>query len=338
MGSFSKLLLLPSIVGISLGLYVIRRLIDFVSFHFIIPPEQLRDYRRPGPKPTYALITGANGGIGYGIALALLKQGFGVILLGRNAAKLDAAALQLRDTVKLADQALVKTIVLDPQTASSAEMDDKICKTILGQGLRVTILVNNVGTAPIAYPPYRELATYSTTDIDDTININTRFMAHLTNRMLPVLIQEEGRASGHRSLILNLTSGAKVGVPLQIMYSSTKAFNSAFSIGLSRELEIKKETRHIDVLAIEAGDVRSQGNIAGLTEGAPDSENYGRYIVERTDGAVRRGLREMTPYWRHHLNFMMLSIIPERVVSLSIRDIMLMKRDAMNLAMKPKDF
>lgn len=122
------------------------------------------------------------------------------------------------------------------------------------------------------------------------------------------------------------------------MYSSTKAFNSAFSIGLSRELEIKKETRHIDVLAIEAGDVRSQGNIAWLTEGAPDSESYGRYIVERTDGAVKRRLREMTPYWRHHLNFMILSIIPERVVSLSIRDIMLMKRDAMNLEMKPKGF
>lgn len=35
--------------------------------------------------------------------------------------------------------------------------------------------------------------------------------------------------------------------------------------------------------------VKSQGNVAGLTEGAPDSESYGRYIQERTDGAVGGG-------------------------------------------------
>lgn len=58
--------------------------------------------------------------------------------------------------------------------------------------------------------------------------------------------------------------------------------------------------------------------------------------MERTDGAIRRGLREMTPYWRHHLNFMILSIVPERVISLSTRDNMLMKREAMNLAISQR--
>lgn len=291
----------------------------------------------------YALITGGNGGIGYGIALSLVKNGFGVILLGRNGSKLSTAAKELRKEVRLpvgasaADQdTYVKTIVLDPQTATPEQISAKINQEIIIQGLRVTILVNNVGTVPIAYPPYRDLATYSSDDLDNTINLNSRFMAHLTTQFVPLLTNNKQPGTERRSLILNISSGADVGLPYQVLYASTKAFVTSFSKGLSRELQSSEKTKHVDVLAVIAGDVKSQGNIAGLLRDTPDSETYGRLIVERTDKAIKRRWRQMTPYWSHHLNFIILSILPDTMVSSGILDIMLKKKIAMNEAMKPK--
>jgi 17beta-estradiol 17-dehydrogenase / very-long-chain 3-oxoacyl-CoA reductase len=354
---FFTLLHVFGCIGIVLALYIIFKAFDFVLFHFAIPLRPLEKYRRPGHEPTYALITGGNGGIGYGIALALVQHGFGVILLGRNGAKLDAAAEQLRHAfvpspLKEADSTArtasprrdeyVKTIVLDPQTASPAEIRQQVQESIVKRGLRVSMLVNNVGSAPVAYPPYRELITYSPDDVDRTIDLNIRFMAHLTTQMLPVLAGEyediTTSAKGtNRSLILNLSSGAIVGLPYQIIYASTKAFNSVFSVGLSRELEASRKLKHIDVLAILAGDVKSQGNTVGLNKGSPDSETYGRCIIERVDGAIKRGLREMTPFWLHHLNFVLLTMTPQWLVDKTLLNIMSMKMDLTNKATKFKD-
>jgi 17beta-estradiol 17-dehydrogenase / very-long-chain 3-oxoacyl-CoA reductase len=333
-----------ALIGTFLVFYVVACSLDFIVFHFTSTSKPLQLYRRPYPEHTYALITGGNGGIGYGIALALVKNGFGVILLGRNGAKLAAAAERLRDALVLPNSVqaqrdeYVKTMVLDPQTATPEEIEESVHEAIINKGLRVSILVNNVGSAPIAYPPYRGLSTYSAKDIDNTINLNARFMAHLTTRMLPVLqaarVHED---PSRRSLILNLSSGANIGLPYQVMYSSTKAFNSAFSVGLSRDLKADPNFSHVDVLGITAGDVESQNNIAGLTKGSPDSEAYGTYIVEKVDGAIRRGLMEMTPYWPHHLDFVLLSVTPLFLVNKGILDIMVKKRDAMNEVMKPKN-
>lgn len=330
---------------------VFGSLANLFLFHLIIPSAPLKKYKRLDTKATYALITGGNGGIGYGVALSLVKHGFGVILLGRNAIKLDQAAKSLREALvipagaALADRdAFVRTMVLDPRTASGEEIRDTIRQEITHHGLNVSILVNNVGSAPIANPPFRNLSTYSSTDINSTIDLNARFMAHLTAQMLPVLAQAhlQGTSGSEleskgRSLILNLSSGAKIGLPYQVMYASTKAFNYAFSVGLSRELKADPEMDHIDVLAVVAGDVKSQGNIAGLTKGSPDSESYGEYIVEKTDGAIRRGWKEMCPYWLHHLNFIALSVTPETLVDKGILDIMSKKKVVMNEVMTSKE-
>ncbi|KAJ2988211.1 hypothetical protein NUW58_g4098 [Xylaria curta] len=354
--SFLTLLQIFAFFGILPFLYILYSAVDFVLFHFTPPSKPLKKYRRPGPQPTYALITGGNGGIGYGIALALVQRGFGVILLGRNAAKLDAAADQLRDALILAPtnevdtgmevsvarrEQYVITVVLDPQRATPAEIRQCVQEAIVDRGLRISILVNNVGSVPISYPPYRELVTYSDDEIDHTINLNARFMAHLTARMLPVLCAEHESLSpsikeGKRSLILDLSSGATIGIPYQTVYSSTKGFNSVFSISLSRELQASQRSSHIDVLSIKAGDVRSQGNAIGLLKGSPDSETYGRCIVERVDGAIKRGLKEITPFWLHHINFTLTTIMPRRLVDKNVLDIISTKKDVVNNATKPK--
>jgi 17beta-estradiol 17-dehydrogenase / very-long-chain 3-oxoacyl-CoA reductase len=334
-----------TLIGSVLLLYMLYCTVDFFLFHLITPPNPLHHYLRPG-HITYALITGGNGGIGYGIALSLLQHGFGVILLGRNSAKLDTAAEELMAILESSGLSLservacVRTIVLDPYSATAEEIESCVLDSIVRKGIQVSILVNNVGSAPIAYPPYRELYTYSAEDIEGTIRLNAIFMAHLTVQMIPVLskVRSAGSSAKERgSLILNLSSGAKIGLPYQVLYASTKGFNHAFSLGLSRELELNPKTKHIKVLSILAGDVLSQGNIAGLTKGSPDWKTYGRLVVEKADAAIRRGWREMSPFWRHHLDFIILSFTPDRVLTKGLWDIMCRKKGLMNEATRAKD-
>ncbi|KUI72412.1 Very-long-chain 3-oxoacyl-CoA reductase 1 [Cytospora mali] len=357
-GIQSTILYISAFIGGFILVSTLEHVRQFAIFHFSTPSKPLQKYRRSGNEPTYALITGGNGGIGYGIALSLVQHGFGVILLGRNGERLSAAATSLREAIALstAEDAArgmvmssadrdryVKTIILDPQTATPDQIADSVRESIVKPNLDVSILVNNVGSVPIAHPPYRELVTYTAADIDNVINLNARFMAHLTINMLPILGRMPAQRPlnialnrGRPSLILNVSSGAKIGLPYQIMYSSTKAFTSAFSVGLSRELKTSSESNHIDVLAIVAGDVESQSNIAGLLKWSPNSETYGRYIVEKTDAAIVRGLKEMEPYWLHRLNSVSLGFTPERFVDKGTLDIMMMKMKAMNEATKPK--
>lgn len=343
-----------ALIGILAVLYTVERAFDFVFFHFATPREALQGYKRRGPKPTYALITGASAGIGFGIAKALVKQGFGVIILGHKADELAEAAIALRGAVVLPDDAdptkipvdeYVKTIVMDAITATPEEMEEKLRTTIVEPGLRVSILVNNVGSMPITLPPFRELATYSPDDIDKTIAMNARFPARLTTLMLPIIIHRgsgidaEGISFGthRRSLILNISSGGMTGLPYLLLYGATKAFNWSFSRGLAREMEGNPSTSHVDVLGIIPGDVRSQGNIFGVSKWAPDSEKYGQRIVERTDGAIARGWREMQPYWLHHLEAIAQNFISEKTMLREALKVVRFKRDHWEAQQKSKD-
>lgn len=338
-------------IGTVVCLFVAERAVDFLLFHFSTPAKPLESYRRRGPDPAYALITGASAGIGYGTAQALVKNGFGVILLGHKADELAEAAEKLAAQVPPqysagADaRAFVKTIVMDAQTATPQEIEDALRATIVDAGLRVSVLVNNVGSCPVALPAWRELATYSPGDIDAVIDLNTRFMARLTALMVPVLAHNgsgtdaQGKSFGthRRSLIINLSSAGNVGLPWMVMYGATKAFNLAFSRGLARELEMSTETKHIDCLCVVPGDVRSQGNCLGASKGSPDSDTYGAYIVNRVDGAVRRGWRDVSPYWLHHIQLALVDLIPESHRTKGVVDLMKQKKTAWDEVDKSKD-
>jgi 17beta-estradiol 17-dehydrogenase / very-long-chain 3-oxoacyl-CoA reductase len=71
--------------GVLTLLYTAFSIFRFLTFHLIKPSHPLQAYKRAGDEPAYALITGSSAGIGLGIAQALVKEGFAVILLGHLA-------------------------------------------------------------------------------------------------------------------------------------------------------------------------------------------------------------------------------------------------------------
>jgi len=322
-------------VGTLMALRLLFSAYHFVTFHFFRPSigDQLTKYKR-ADGVAYALISGSSAGIGLGIARALVQNGFGVILLGHLEDELTDAAKTLVAECPAAAAGRVRTIVLNCQTASPEEISTAV-KSV--SSLPISILVNNVGSATCAAPPsLRPLATLSAAEIDAFVNLNARFMARLTNKMLPLLTASADVQKQERSLVLNLSSVGRHGLPWIVMYGATKAFDYAFSLGLASELEADPATAHIDCLAVVPGEVRSQSN-AGATFAAPTADDFGRMVVASVDGAVRRGWREIRPDWRHEL----MAAMTERVLPLSlatkfVRDEMRVKKETVEAAAKKR--
>ncbi|POR33528.1 Very-long-chain 3-oxoacyl-CoA reductase [Tolypocladium paradoxum] len=310
-----------AVVGGTTLLYAAYTTFDFLALHFIKPSRPLNSYKRKGPDPTFALITGASAGIGLGVAQELVRQGFGVILLGHLADELAQAKQSLQTATP---GAAVRILVMDAQTATPAEMAAAVQSL---DGLHVSILVNNVGGCPVELPPMREVATYSCADADAVINMNARFMARLTALMLPLLNRKPARP-GERSLIINSSSAGLCGLPWLTVYGATKAFNLAFSRGLARELEASPASSHVDCLAIVPGDVLSQGNSKGVAHGAPNWHEYGRCVVHTVDGAVRRKMRDVSPYWVHDIENRILPWLDEGTRTTEITKVIAKKKDA----------
>ncbi|OAQ62360.1 3-ketoacyl-CoA reductase [Pochonia chlamydosporia 170] len=277
--------------------------VKFISLHFLPPSQPLQKYKRTGNQPTYALITGASAGIGFGIAKELVKNGFGVILLGHLPDELNAAKATLEAATP---GARVRIIVMNAITATPTEIESMVDSL---KDINVSILVNNVGGSPVARPPFRQLGTYSAADVDAVINQNARFMARLTAAMLPLLYK-----ASHRSLILNMSSQGMAGVPYIVI----------------PELEDTPDTNHVDCLAIIPGDVLSQGNSKGVTEAAPKADHFGKRIVYCVDAALKQKLRAVCPYWRHDLEWRLMSWVPEDVLRSEVVKVIGMKRDAWN--------
>ena len=235
-----------ALLGAAVVFYAAYTVFDFVTLHFIQPSRPLDAYKRAGPETTYALITGASAGIGLGVAQELVKQGFGVILLGHLPDELASAKQALERATPGAE---VRLLVLNAQTTTPAELSSAVASV---KKLQLTILMNNVGGCPIELPPMREVATYSSADVDAVIDMNARFMARFTALMLPILSRKPP-GPGDRSLIINSSSAGMCGLPYLTMYGATKAFDYAFSLGVARELQAAPATQHVDSFGDCAG-------------------------------------------------------------------------------------
>lgn len=321
----SPLVLLLLALGSLTLLRLLHATFHFLTFHLILPARPLSAYQRPShPRGAHALVTGASAGIGLGIARALARCGFHVILHGHLPAELAAAAASLRAAYPAAT---VRTLVLDARTASGGDIDAAL-RRLEEEGVCVSVLVNNVGGIPVAEPAVRGLGTFTAGEVDAVVDMNARFMARVTAGVMRrfFFVQREAEGGG-RSLVLSVGSAAgRLPVPWLALYSATKAFNAALSEAVAREMEA--EGRAVDCLAVVPGEVRSQGNCRGVPGWAPGWEEYGGCVVRKVDGAVARGWREMRPFWRHDLEMAVVGWLPRGVVEAAVREAGGRKREA----------
>jgi 2-deoxy-D-gluconate 3-dehydrogenase len=112
-----------------------------------------------------AIVTGGNGGIGLGMARGLAQAGASIAVVGRNAAKSEGAAADLRSNG-------VKAIAIAADVTDKSAVNAMIATTLKDLG-RIDILINNAGIA-IRKPPH-ELALDEWNEVIKT-NLTSAFI------------------------------------------------------------------------------------------------------------------------------------------------------------------
>jgi 3-oxoacyl-[acyl-carrier protein] reductase len=140
-----------------------------------------------------ALITGASRGIGRGIALALAKEGFNLII---NYANNAAAAQEVKE---LAQAAGVSAATIQADIASSADRK-RLAEQAWAAFGKIDLLVNNAGIAPSVRADILEATEES---FDQLINTNLKGPYFLTQGIAQKMLRKKSKDSRK---IINITS------------------------------------------------------------------------------------------------------------------------------------
>jgi len=204
----------------------------------------------PSPSPSllllWAVVTGGTSGIGLEIARRLAQQGFCIMLVARNAERLDHVAKEIGQEhgVEVAWHSL------DASTCGPIEMQDFV--NDLENKLRTRagslgMLVNNVGVHNRRPVSVKDM---DPDEVDRIITVNCSFTVRITAALLPFLKRHAASSPNTRSAILNVSSLTSTSpMPMLAVYAATKAFCDQWSRCLACEVEPWR----IDVRCVRPG-------------------------------------------------------------------------------------
>jgi 2-dehydro-3-deoxy-D-gluconate 5-dehydrogenase len=204
-----------------------------------------------------AIVTGANTGIGQGIAVALAQAGADVALVGRSSADETAALVRAAGRRAALVQADLSTI---------APVQDVVDRTLDALG-GLDILVNNAGIIRRA-----DAVDFSEEDWDAVIDTNLKsvfFLCQAAGRHMIRRHEEEGR----RGKIVNIASMLSFQGGIRVpSYTASKSGVA----GLTKLLACEWASKGINANAIAPGYIATN-NTAALQA----DETRNRQIVER---------------------------------------------------------
>lgn len=166
-----------------------------------------------------ALITGATGGLGKEFVKLFAKNGFNLVLVGRNEAKLT----DIKQNIEKKYSNKTYTLSIDFNDNEAAE---KIYKYVKDRNIRIDFLINNAGLGGQGSFIERSMKQ----DIN-LFKVNMLVPTKLMKLFIPNLISQ---GSGK---VLNVSSSAAlVPGPLQAEYYATKAYLTSLSNAINYEL------------------------------------------------------------------------------------------------------
>ncbi|KAF9878061.1 hypothetical protein CkaCkLH20_04637 [Colletotrichum karsti] len=245
-------------------------------------------------KSAWALVTGASDGIGRGLANELARRGFNVVLHGRNEAKLEGVR---DDLARKHPKREFGIMVGDAGVLGSGSQPWDTMLAPL-EGLNLRVLVNNVGGGG-PMPMMKRLDEASMEDIASIVHLNALFPTILNAIMIPRF-----RSSSEPGFIINVGSVSDGGWPLLSFYAGSKAYISAISTSLARELSM--DGINVEVMGVRIGAVATKPEL--LTPGLfwPSSDTIAKAILDR----VGCGRAVLVPYWPHLVQMLAMDSIP----------------------------
>ncbi len=165
------------------------------------------------------LITGASSGIGLELAKIFARDKHDLALVARSYEKLKIIAENLQQEYGVQVNCYIKDL-------SVSSTPEEIYEVLQCEGGNIDVLINNAG-----FGWRGEFAKMNVADALDMIQVNMTSLTHLTQLLLPGMIE---RRSGK---IMNVASTAAFQPgPLMATYYASKAYVLNFSLALAEEL------------------------------------------------------------------------------------------------------
>lgn len=166
------------------------------------------------------VVTGASGGLGAGIAAALIKKhGCNVIGIARNEAKMRRFIEELGPSY--AEQFSYKLF-----DVSKKENWISFAEELAEQNVQIDVLINNAGILP----KFKRFDRYDTEEIENAMNINFYSAVYASKALLPFLLESESGA------VINIdSSAALMSLAGTSAYSASKAALKSFTEAMREE-------------------------------------------------------------------------------------------------------
>lgn len=236
-----------------------------------------------------ALITGATSGIGKEMAFYLHRQGWQLVLTGRNEEMLRRMAKKFGSGTKY--------IALDLANPDAPQKLYDFCN-----GLRIDFLINNAG-----FGLFGEFTDTSLETELEMINVNIRAVHILTKLFLRDFTQ---RGRGH---ILNVASSAGFMTgPLMSGYYASKNYVVRLTLAIHEELRRKHSPVRVSVLC--PGPVDTDfNNRAGVHFGVPAAD--AKYVAQYGIEQALSGKTVIVPTLMMKMGVIGAKFCPERILA-----------------------
>jgi NAD(P)-dependent dehydrogenase (short-subunit alcohol dehydrogenase family) len=204
-----------------------------------------------------ALVTGAGTGIGKSAALALLKDGFAVALVGRRKELLEKTAAD--------SGAAERALVLAGDITQPAVVKEMFSK-VKGKWGRLDVLFNNAGMGAPAVPMEDlPLETWKA-----VVDINLNAMFYCTQEAIRIMKAQEPKGG---RIINNGSISAHAPRPMSVAYTSTKHAVT----GLTKSISLDNRKHDIACSQIDIGNAATEMT-ERMTKGVPQAN--GTTVVE----------------------------------------------------------
>ncbi|MFF4491051.1 SDR family NAD(P)-dependent oxidoreductase [Streptomyces sp. NPDC001544] len=178
------------------------------------------------------LVTGATMGIGAAIADRMAQEGMDLVLVARDAARLEAAAKRLR-----ADHGV--EVLAVPLDLSHEQASVQLAERLKDERVAVEVLVNNAGVAQVG-----PVADTNPARMRALVDVNARAVAELTSLLLPDML-----VRGHGAIVNIASTAAYAPAPYNAAYGASKAFVLSFT----RAVWAETKRTGVRVVAVSPG-------------------------------------------------------------------------------------
>lgn len=243
-----------------------------------------------------AIITGASSGIGKALAFEFARNGYDLFLTARN-----EDALQ-----KSADECVKNfgvTAEIFTADLSDSDSTDVLIKAV--EKRRFDVLVNNAG-----FGVKGSFIDTNITDELEMLNVQLAAMLKLTKAVLPEMIEYK---SGK---ILNIASVYSFSpVPMQAVYSASKAFMLSFSSALQDELKDKNIQISVICPGITQTEFRIRAGIADKKSAGMTAEK----VAEIAFAEMSKGKHIIIPGFQNKVFAFISKHLPPSLITKFIR-------------------